>query len=145
MLHHPRQDDLEFFDSPGHVADLTEVAVVMHSPGLRSAAIEEISEVLMLVASFVEDVGFLGRLETHGAVVLNDLEVVKTHSAALLRKRGQLIDQQRELDGQLVIGVAEQSNNAEESLCEFGFLLEALEDATDVEYLWLFGLRAFVV
>ena len=93
MLHHPGQDDLEFLDSPGHVADLTEVAVVMHPPGLRCAAIEEVSEVLMLVASFVEDVGFLGRLETHGAVVLNDLEVVKTHSAALLRKRGQLIDQ----------------------------------------------------
>ena len=44
-----------------------------------------------------------------------------------------------------MIGVAEQSNNAEESLREFGFLLEALEDATDVEHLWLFGLRAFVV
>jgi hypothetical protein len=107
LLHHPRQDNLKFLDSPRHVGHLTEVAIVVHLPGLRCAALEEISEVLMLVACFVEDVGSLGLLEAHGAVVFNDLDVVQTHSAALLRKRGQLIDRQCELNGQFMIGVAE--------------------------------------
>lgn len=117
----------------------------MQLPGLSCAALEEVREVLMLVAGFAEDVGALGRLEAKGALVLNAVNVVEAHCAALLRKGGQLIDQQGELDDQLVVRVAEQPDNTKERLGESRLLLEALEDAAYVELLRLSGLSAFVV
>lgn len=115
----------------------------MQLPGLGCAAFEEVSEVLVLVAGFVENVGALGGLEAKGAIVLHADNVVQAHCAALLGKGGQLVDQQRELDEQIVVRIAEQSDNAEERLGDLRLLLEALEDAADVELLRLSGLRAF--
>ena len=145
MLHHPGEEGLELSDGAGHEGDLAEVAVLMQLPRLAGAAPEQIREVLMRVAGLVEDVGLLGRLEAQSAVVLDAEDVVQAHRAALLGEAGQLVDQQRELDGQFVVGVAEQADHAEERLRELGFLLEALEDAADADDLGPLGLGAVAV
>ena len=86
-------------DGPGDVGDLAEVAVLVESPVVAGAALEEVGEVGVLVAGLVEDVGHSSALQEQGPFLLYYFHVVEADYCAFLREGGQFIYQQAEMDG----------------------------------------------
>jgi hypothetical protein len=107
----------------------------MVAPIALPAALEQIREVVMGVAELVQDVGLLAALQLQRPLVLHHSHPMHAHRRALLGEGLQFVHQEGEVDGDFQIRIAEHSSDTEVVLGSLGLLLEALEDAADVDRL----------
>jgi hypothetical protein len=87
------------------------------------------------VSYLVEDVAVLAALELEGAVVVQDHYVVQRDDGSFGGEGGQIVDDEAEVDGELVVWITENADYSEIVFRWFGLFLEALEYAADVDRL----------